>query len=199
MTINEFLFEQIDSQKIDHSNESLLTTSNIMRYLDTSSISKEIFYFYSHELNKILFCLKTVRQIFNYLHQNKMCKIMLIFACYILMKAKTEAKKLFQSLVKRKNKFKLPRFSEFLESSSFDLILSKFKKVTNQARKMISKISDVRRFIFFIQTHRLELIFSKPLKDSDFQKILNSRLLQIITEKFKNKKQSLKYFSNFIN
>ena len=165
-----------------------------MKYLDSSSSSKEIFFFYSHELNKILFCLKTVRQIFNFLHQNKICKTMLIFACSILIKAKTDAKKLFQSLIKRENKFKLPRFSEFLESGYYESILTKFKKVTNQARKMISKISDVRRFIFFIQLHKLESIFSQPRRDSEFQKIINSKLIQIIKEKLKkaNKKQPLK-------
>ena len=172
-----------------------------MNLFDKQSVIEEIFFRYSHEVNKIIFWLGTVRQIFNYLHQNKICKALLIFACLILERAKSRNKLLIQSLIQRENKYNLTRFPEFLESKKYELAIARLKTSLRQVRVMERSLQKIRRFHFFIKYYHLEKISKGGISNKEFQKIINSQLLGMIKEKLRKRKMnkknhSLRYFKN---
>lgn len=186
------LFEKKDSRVSDRTNESQISRSQIMALLDNRGLIQEVFFRYSHELNKVIFWLDTARQIFDYLHQNKICKAMLVFACLNLIKAKSRCKLLIQSLVTRENRYKLGRFAEFLESPKHEAIILKFRGALAMARKMEKTLRGIRRFFFFIKYYHLEEIFQGNITDSEYQKIISSQLLGMIKEKIKKSKRNRK-------
>lgn len=157
----------------------------MMTLFDQSCLIQEVFFRYSHETNKILFWLNTVRQIFDFLFRKKICKAMLVFGCLILMKAKSRCKLLIQSLVRRENKYKLGRFCEFLESPKYEAAIAKFKLLLSHTRTMEASVRKVKRFFFFIKYYHLDEILGGSLSDSEFQKIVGSQLLGTIKERLK--------------
>ena len=165
-----------------------MTIQNIILYFDKSFLSQEIYYIYSHEVNKILFCLNTVKKIFDFLFKNKISKALLIFGFLILKTTKIKSKSLFQNLLNRKNQFKLPRFSEFLESSNYENILRTFKNVTNKCRTMERAIQKIKRFHFFITSYELEVIFTHEILNREFKQIMNSQIYNVISEQLKLRK-----------
>ena len=114
---------------------------------------------------------------------------MLVFACLILIKAKSRAKFMIQGLVQRENKYKVVRFAEFVESPKYEAVITKFKKALNQIRKMESSLKKVKRFYFFIKYYHLEEIFKGSISDSEFQRIISSQLLGTIKEKMKKNRR----------
>jgi hypothetical protein len=182
---NDLIFERVESC---NSNESKMKIQNIILYFDRTFLAKEIFYIYSHEINKMIFSLKTVQEIFNFLFKNKISKALLIFGFLILKQTKIKSKKFLENLINRNNQFKLPRFSEFLESSNYENILRKFKNVTNQCRKMEHSIKKTRKFNFFIKSYELEVIFTHEILHLEFKKIINSQIYNVISDQLKLQK-----------
>lgn len=169
----------------DRTTESNITNSKMMALFSKNLLIQEIFFRYSHEMNKVLFWLNTVRQIFDYLFQNKICKAFVVFGCFILVKAKYRCKSFVQSLVRRENKYKLTRFCEFLESSKYEATIAKFKMILGYVRTMEANIKKNKRFNFFIKYYHLEEIFSGKISESEFQKIISLQLTGIISEKIR--------------
>lgn len=188
----EALFEKKDSRVSERTNESQISRSQLMSLLDKRGLVQEIFFRYSHEFNKVIFWLDTARQIFDYLHQHKICKAMLVFACLNLVKAKSRCKLMIQSLVRRENKYKLARFVEFLESPKHEAIIAKFRSALGMARKMEKTLRNIRRFYFFIKYYHLEEIFQGNISDAEYQKIMSKQLLGMIREKIKKSRRDKK-------
>ena len=161
-----------------------------MKLFDEQNLIYEIFYRYCHEMNKILFWLQTIKQIFDFLYKEKICKAVLIFGCFLLIKAKIRIKFLYSSLVKRKNKYKMIRYNEFLESSKYEETLVKFKILANNISKMEKIIMHEERFTYFIKLYKLEKVLKGRINDEEYQRVLNSQLQGIINDKVaKNSKK----------
>ena len=163
-----------------------------MQLLDPENLVNEIFYRYCHELNKITFWLSNVRQTFNYLFRNKVCKAIIIFGCLILVKAKIRATFLYNSLAKRENKYKLTRFEEFLNSRHYERTLGYFKRLRTQCRDMENEIRLSDRLMFFVRKYKLEEVVKGKISDEKYQKVMTSQLVGLIREKFNSRSKSRK-------
>lgn len=187
------IFERVQSEKIHSSNESVMTNSNILSYLDSSLLSQEIFFRYSHEANKIFFCLETIRKTCDFLHKNQISKSLLFFICIFLVKTKHICKSLVKSLVNRENIFKINRFNVFLKSHQYEKIIWKLKKVLNKVRIMEKKLKSTHRFSYFMQDYKLNKYFGIDYKETEYKKMINVQLLYIIREKiFAKQKKNAK-------
>ena len=160
-----------------------MTMSNVLIYLDSNLIIQEILYRYSHEANKILFALKTVRSICNFLNKNQISKSMLFFVCILLVKIKYQCKKIIHSLVNRENKFKFERFNLFVEAPKYEQVLLKFKRLLKNARIMESSLKNTHRFSFYLKQFEMQKFFAKQYNDKETKNMINLQLLYIIREK----------------
>ena len=163
--------------------DSEITNSKVMKLFDRQNLVHEVFYRYSHEINKILFWLQTIRQIFDFLYESKICKAILIFGCFLLIKAKIRVKFLYSSLIKRKNKYKMIRFNEFLESCKYEEILVKFRQLATNITTMESSLANEERFLYFIKQYKLEKVLKGKISDEEYQRVMNSQLSGIINDK----------------
>lgn len=192
------LFEKkislISDKTIDNSS---LTNSKFLQLFDPENLIFEIFFRYSHEVNKILFWLNTVRQIFNYLFKNKMCKSLVVFGVLILQKAKARTKFLYKGLVRRENKYQMIRFKEFLESKKYEEILVKLKVLNNQCGAMEKQLKQSSRLSFFVKKYQLDRVMRGEIGDKEYQKVMTSQLQGLLMEKFfkpkKTKSSSITY------
>jgi hypothetical protein len=184
ISLNSQLFKrEISHTLVKNMEDSDITNSKIMKLFDHVNLIHEIFYRYSHEINKILFWLQTIKQIFDFLYESKICKAVLIFGCFLLIKAKIRIKFLYNSLVKRKNKYKMIRFDEFLESSKYEEILIKFRKLASMVSQMEKNLANEERFLYFIKSYKLEKVLKGKINDVEYQRVMNSQLIGIINDK----------------
>ena len=154
MSLDSHLFKrEISHTSVKNMNDSEITNSKIMKIFDKCNLVHEIFYRYCHEINKILFWLQTIQQIFDFLFKAKICKAVLIFGCFLLIKAKIRVKFLYSSLVKRKNKYKMIRFNEFLESSKYEETLIKFRALATNISIMEARLAGEERFLYLSLIH----------------------------------------------
>lgn len=176
------LFEQELSQTRELE-DSDVTSSKVMNLLDRGNLVQEICYRYCHEVNKVLFWLRTIRSIFDFLHASKICKAFLVFGCCLLIKAKIRVKFMYSSLVKRKNKYKLTRFREFLESPDYEQVLARFKILADHIFRMEAALLGQRRFLYFIKLYKLEKVLKGDINDKEYQRVMGSQLKGIIHDK----------------
>ena len=184
ISLNSQLFNgEISRTSVKNMDDSEITNSKIMKLFDHVNLVHEVFYRYSHEINKILFWMQTIKQIFDFLFESKICKAVLIFGCFLLIKAKIRIKFLYNSLVKRKNKYKMIRFDEFLESSKYEEVLVKFRNLASMVSHMEKSLAREERFLYFIKLYKLEKVLKGKINDEEYQRVMNSQLIGIINDK----------------
>ena len=155
----------------------------IMNLGDPHSANQEVFFRYCHEANKVLFLLRCVRRIFDFLHANKIYKSIMIFGCFLLIKAKFRVQYLLSSLVRRENKYKQLRFKQFLRSEQYEQIVIQFQKLKKHCSVMENRLKGSHRFRFFIIEYKLNKILNGRITDREYHQIMTSQLVGLIKEK----------------
>ena len=184
-SVTSNLFKKEVSHTLVNTNmeDSEITNSKVMKLFNNQSLVFEIYYRYCHEVNKIMFWLKTIRQIFNFLYESKICKAVLIFGCFLLIKSKIRVKFMYNSLIKRKNKYKLIRFDEFLESKKYEETLIRFRTLASHIASMENSLANEQRFLYFIKLYKLEKVLKGKINDEEYTRVMNSQLIGIIKDK----------------
>lgn len=184
---SEVLFERIDSPKTGSAEPRPSSLKNHLKFLDRKMLAAEIGFVYAHELNKLLFSLETVREVFDYLHGHSICRVTLTLGFLILRRTKARLKIRAGDIVHRRNCFGLQRFAEFLETPRYEQVFSKFKRVLRLTRLMEKALRRTRRFQFFVELYRLDKVLVAEASESEFERALALQLSQLTQSKLKAK------------
>lgn len=176
------LFEKAVS-RTHEMDQSDVTSSKVMRLLDPGNLVREIYFRYCHEANKVLFWLRTIRRIFDWLYASQISKAFLVFGCLLLIKAKIRTKFVYTGLLKRRNKYKLIRFDEFVESPQYEQALARFRALAGHVSRMESALAGENRFLYFVKLYQLEKVLKGDISDHEYHRVMDGQLTGIIRDK----------------